>query len=222
MAQAVSLYHADQAAYDEATAAGRDYQPPEGKDPLEAALNLVEQALQITPLDPHLHFVRGSLALHYDDKTEIVDQAFAIQRLLAPTRVNLAVEQARAGMRQTPERVLWLWQEAMRRASGEVIRVPNSQCGPINTYKHALQAAGKDEALIALNLTLAGSDPALILMWAPTATPALLDREAARLILLLKHPDSQLTLFQLWSTRGTKASAIQFATDHPDLALPAK
>jgi hypothetical protein len=222
MTQAVTLYQADQAAYEEATASGRDYQPPAGNDPLEAALKLVDRALQITPLDPHLHFVRGSLALHYDDKTDIADQAFAIQRRLVPTHVNLAVAQARAGLRQTPERALSLWQEAMRRAAAETARNPKSHFGTINTYQQALQAAGRDESLIALNLTLAGSDPTLLVMWAPTATPALLDREAPRILPLLKKPDSQLTLFQLWTTRGTKESAIKFATDHPEMALPIK
>lgn len=218
--QAVALYQADQAAYDRATAAGRDYQPPPGADPLEAALKLLDQAIQIAPLDSHLHYLRGGLALHFDDKAAVIDQAFAIQRRLVPTQVNLVVDQARAAQGQNPQRVQALWQEAMRRAAAEEARLPGSRHGTLGTYERALYGVGKDENLATLSLSLAGTNPVLLTLWAQLAPALLLDREMPRLILLLEKPDSQLALFQIWRTRGTRETAVQFATAHPELALP--
>jgi O-antigen ligase len=54
-------YNADQAAYEKATAEGKDYQPTTKQDPLERALRNVEEAIEIAPLDPHQHFIRGAL-----------------------------------------------------------------------------------------------------------------------------------------------------------------
>lgn len=221
--QAVALYKADQAAYDLAVEEKRDYQPAPGEDLLGTALKVVDQALRIAPLDPHLHYTRGALALHFDDKTTIVDEAFAIQRRLEPTQVSLAVKQALVGQLQTPQRVLALWQEAMRRATAEDARLPGSSYGTVNTYQRALQAVGKDAVLADLALVLAGSNPVLLSIWANSSPPAvLLDREMPRLISLIKKPDAQLAMFQAWTRSGTRATALKFAADHPELALPKK
>jgi len=219
--EAKALYEVDQAAYDQATASGRDYQPPPGDDPLEAALDRVEQALRIAPLDPHLHQVRGALALHFDDKPAVAKEAFAIQRRLVPNRVNLAVEQAHSWLAPDPQQSLELWREALRRAAAEEARFPNSPYGVANTYQRILQTTGQDEKLAALTLTLAGQDPALLVPWARSAaSPALLDREMPRLIPAVTVPERRLALFEVWRTRGSKNTATAFAKSHPELELP--
>ena len=217
--QTKGLYDADKAAYDRATAAGLDYEPPPAADPLEAALACLDQALRIAPLDSHLHYLRGALALHYDDKTAVVNQAFAIQRRLVPTRINLVTEQARVWLTQNPQQSLTLWQEAMRRAAVEQARLPGSRFGVVNTYRQALLAAGQDETLAALTLTLAGTDPALHAQWALAAPPALLDRELPRLIPTQTTLDQRLALFGAWSRRGSKEIAANFAKANPELGL---
>ncbi len=220
--QAKGLYDADKAAYDRAIAEGRDYEPPPAADPLVAALVCLDQALRIAPLDSHLHYLRGALALHYDDKTVVVNQAFGIQRRLVPTRINLVTEQARAWLIQNPRQSLTLWQEAMRRAAADEARLPGSRFGILNTYHQALIAAGQDETLAALTLTLAGTDPALLARWALAAPPSLLDRELPRLIFTQATLDQRLSLFSTWSRRGTKKIATNFAKANPELALPSE
>ncbi|MEI7902111.1 MAG: O-antigen ligase family protein, partial [bacterium] len=173
MEQAKALYDADQAAYDRATAEGRDYQPPAAQDPLEAAMMHVGQAIRITPLDPHLHYIRGALALHFNDKPGVAAQAFAIQRRLQPTRVSLPLLQAQAWMIQDPQQTAALWAEALRRAAADQARFPQSPVGIASTYRKVLQAAGKDQPLTSAALALAGQDSRLLELWARAAPAAL-------------------------------------------------
>lgn len=219
MQETKALYDTDQAAYERATAEGRDYQPPSEQDPLEAALKHVDQALRIAPLDPHLHYVRGALALHYDDKTAIASQAFAIQRRLVPTRVSLPMEQARAWMVQDPQQAAALWGEALRRAAAEQTRFPHCPVGTVNIYQQVLQAVGKDETLSTAVLELADKSCALQVLWARSVPAAMLDREMPRLLPALAASNDRNTLFRVWEERGSKGTAASFARAHPDLDL---
>lgn len=217
MREAKKLYDQDQAAFDRAKAEGREYEPSPADDPLETALLKVAQAIDVTPLDPYPHYVRGSLALHYDDKHAIADRSFALQRRLEPTRVNVPLHQALAWGVQDRRQVAALWKMALERASSEESLHPGSSFGVTYTYQSVLHAAGKDESLVTAALDLAGGDPALLIIWAQSAPANLLDREMPRL--LSGGPDARKPLFQIWVKRGTKGSAIDFARGHPDLNL---
>jgi len=220
MQQAKALYDADQAAYEEATAAGLEYQPPPERDPLEAALPQVAQTIRVTPLDPHPHYVRGVLALHYDNKHEIAREAFAIQRRLIPTRVNLLLEQARAWMIQSPQRRIDLWQEAMHRATTEATRRTDDRTIISSTYQRILRDAGReDESIAAATLALADGHPELLPLWARNAPTSLLDRELPRLIPSPMETRDRQALFKTWQQRGSRESATEFARSHPDLDL---
>ncbi|MCX6868783.1 MAG: O-antigen ligase family protein [Verrucomicrobia bacterium] len=219
MQQTKTLYDTDQAAYERATAEGRDYQPPPQQDPLETALKHVDQALRIAPLDPHLHYIRGALALHYDDKTAIASQAFAIQRRLAPTSVSLPMDQARAWMVQDPQQAAVLWGEALRRAAAEQTRFPQCPVGTVNIYQQVLQTVGKDETLSSAALELADKSSALQVLWARSVPAAMLDREMPRLLPALAASNDRNTLFRVWEERGSKGTAASFARAHPDLGL---
>jgi O-antigen ligase len=219
MIEANSLYDQDQADYDRAKADGRDYQPAPSEDPLETALLKVRQAIDIAPLDPHPHYVRGVLALHYDDKNAIANQDFAIQRRLDPTRVNLAMEQAQAWTVQNPRQTLDLWKEALRRAATEEARFPKSPYGTVNTYQRALYVAGKNEALVLATLELAEGNPDLLLLWARSAPASLLDREMPRLLSAAAEVDGRKELFKIWQKRGSWQAAANFARIHPGLGL---
>ena len=219
MMEAQTLYKQDQAAYDRAKAEGGNYQPSPAEDPLETALLRVKNALETTPLDPYLHHVLGSLALHYDDKHAIAEKAFAIQRRLEPSRVNLPLEQARAWHLQDPDQVISLWQEALLRASREQSRFPKSSVGIANTYQRALDAASKDDYLASAALDLAAGDAALLVLWARSAPVSLLDREMPQLLSNPRSAAARKALFQIWAKRGSKDAAPNFAKDHPELEL---
>ncbi len=219
MMEAKTLYGQDHAAYDRAKEEGGNYDPLPAEDPLEIALLRVKNALEVTPLDPYLHHLRGSLALHYDDKPAIANQAFAIQRRLEPTRVNLPMEQARAWHVQDPDQVISLWKEALLRASREQSRFPKSLVGIANTYQRALDAASKDDYLASAALELAAGDAALLVLWARSAPVNLLDREMPRLLSAASGAAARKSLFLIWQKRGSKDAATNFAKDHPELDL---
>ena len=222
MDEAKKLYDQDQAAYDRAKVEGRDYQPISTGDPLEAALVKVKQAVEVTPLDPYLHHVRGALALHYDDKHAIAEHSFAIQRRLEPTRVNAAMEQARAWNVQDPRQVVALWKEALHRASSEDSLHPDSPFGMKNTYQRVLDTASKDESLAFAALELAGANASLFVIWARSAPTNLLDREMPRLLSAAGGGPVRKQLFQTWEKRGSKDAAAAFAKTYPafELASP--
>ncbi len=221
MTMVKALADQDQAAYDKATAAGQDYKPETAHDPLETALVILNEVNHLTPLDPYPYYLRGNLALHYDDKRDIANKAFAIQRRLDPTRVNLAMEQALAWSAQNSDEALVLWKEAIRRASIEESRLPGSAFGLGKTYQKVVYDAEKSEALMSAALELAGNDPSLLLIWAHSAPPILLDREMPHLLANSVGPAARKPLFQVWEKRGSKDAAANFATSHSELGLAA-
>ena len=180
----------------------------------------MKHAIDVTPLDPYLHSVRGSLALHYDDKQAIANQAFAIQRRLEPTRVNLPMEQARAWHLQDPGQVVSLWKEALQRAAGEKSRFPGSSFATAFTYQRVLDTASKDDFLVSAALDLAGGDSSLVVLWARSAPVILLDREMPRLLAAANGASVRQSLFQIWEKRGSKDAASNFGKNHPELDLP--
>jgi O-antigen ligase len=219
LAAAQSFYQVDQAAYDKAKAEGRDYDPPPSEDPLEGALLEIKQALEVTPLDPYLHYLRGAFGLHYDTKRPMVEQAFAIQRRMDPSRVNLALEQANSWSAQDPNQVILLWKEAMRRASIEEAGMPNTAYGRATTYSRVARSVGNDEALGTAALALAEGDSSLLTLWALSGSKVLLDREMPRLIPMLSAVDARKRLFEIWEKRGSKNLAADFAENHPEFHL---
>lgn len=219
MQTAKVLYNQDQAAYDKAMAEGRDYQPPPEHDPLEKALREVSAAIRIAPLDPYSHFVRGTLALHFDDKQEIARRDFAIQRRLVPIRVNLPMEQAQEWKKQNPEEAGRLWAEALRRARIAQARFPSTSDGVANTFVRILRDAAGNNALLSLGLEAAGDDPELIKLWAQAASANLLDQEMPHLLPTALGTNTRTTLFAIWKHSGTNGRAEDFAKKHPDLDL---
>jgi hypothetical protein len=218
MSQANSLYDQDQAAYDRAIAEDIHYDPSPAEDPLMAALVKVGQAVDVAPLDAYLHYVRGSLALHYDDKKDLAMRSFAIQRRLEPTRVNVPLHQALAWNVQDSHQVSSLWKEALIRAATEDARQPNSPFGVIGTYQRVVQASGKEATLISAALNVAGEDPALTAIWARSVPANSLDVEMPRL--LSESAEAREILFKIWLHRGSKGVAADFARRFPELGLP--
>lgn len=215
-----TLYDADQAAYNKAKAAGRDYQPSPAEDLLESALLRVDQAIHIAPLNPHTHYIRGALALHFDDKPGLAAQSFAIQRRLVPLQIKLVMDQALAWMLQDPQQTVALWQEALRRAVVEDARFSTNPSEVSITYQNLLYAARKDETLLNAALKLADMKPALLVFWARSVPAPMLDREMPNILPALPGAAERDPLFKIWKVRGSKGSAAAFAQAHPELAFP--
>jgi hypothetical protein len=114
--KAIELYRQDLALQKAAKAEGQTYQPDPAEDLLEKALRLMEPVSQVAPLDRELLRLKGALALHFDDKFDLVDRTFALERALDPTWVELPLRQAEALARPRPQEVPALWQEALSRA----------------------------------------------------------------------------------------------------------
>ena len=112
------LHAADAAEQLEASemSAGGEPVVASGEDKIERSLQVSAEAIEVTPLDPELHFLRGASALYFDDKNEVVEQSFAIQRRLDPTWVNLPLRQAKAWILIDPNQTLSLWGDALNRA----------------------------------------------------------------------------------------------------------
>ncbi len=215
MVEAAELYQQDQAAYDQALADGRDYQPEPAEDPLDKALVRVEGAIRLSPLDPHLHYVRGALALHFDDKPDLATSSFAIQRKLVPNRVRIPLEQARAHPAENQAAVPELWREALKRARSEQSRFPNSHSGVSSTFLRILRSAGADSDLQSAALALAKPDKDLLAQWAKSAPVGVLDKEMPQLIDASKSGEFQKSLYQAWKSRGSKAAIEAFENAHP-------
>nr|MCU0779934.1 O-antigen ligase family protein [Akkermansiaceae bacterium] len=210
VAEAATLHAADQEAYQAARANDLTYQPPADADPLALALDRVAQAQAINPLNPHLHHVRGTLALYFNDRRDTARQAFARERRLLPRRVSVPMKQARAWIGQDDDEVHMLWREALRRAAANGKLSHDDAFSPVKTYCRLVLEAGKDETLGLLALGLAGSDPALLLEWAKSARPALLNRELPAVITRERSADTRKELLEIWRKRGDRAAVKAF------------
>ena len=114
--EAKQLYQKDSSLQKTAASKGETYQPDPAADPLEQALRVLDQAQSKAPLQRPLYRYEGFLALHFDDKNEPAQQAFAIERTLDPTWVKAPLEQAKACLPADAEQAAILWGVALQRA----------------------------------------------------------------------------------------------------------
>jgi O-antigen ligase len=215
-----AIHELDRAAVGLAVMTGTAHPPSPPPDPLKIAMAHVDRAISIHPLDPHPHFVRGVLALHFDGGAEMAEASFALQRRLSPQSVSVVVEQARAWTRRDPARVHGLWTEALERAAEDEARFVWSQFGVAKTYQRILGDAAGNEALAAIALDLAGRDFELIGMWARGVPAAALDRQLPRLLAGEFSLEQRRTLFSGWRARGSKEAVEAFARERPELLRP--
>jgi O-antigen ligase len=216
--QARKIHLDDLAAYQEAVAAGLEYNPPPENDPLLPALDALSEAIRIKPLDPYLHFFQGSLALLLDDRQEAAKRAFAIQRRLDPHLIQVGIDQANSWMLTNDDETLAGWEEAMKRSFRWRDLFPDG-LEVIQTYRAALHDARHSETHLALLLPLANGEPALVKEWCVAVPPKVLDREMPNL--LKQEGDSGIRngLFDIWQKRGMTDVARQFALENPSLEL---
>lgn len=114
----VALLEEDHRRQDAIQKSGQTSSPlPSEGDPLERALTELDQEARALPLQRNIQRLRGVVALHFDDKDELARRAFAIERTLHPTRVNVAFDQAKAWSSIDPAEAVTLWREALARAA---------------------------------------------------------------------------------------------------------
>lgn len=133
MTRADKLYREDQALMQASEARGEAYQPDISDDQLEHALTLLDQALRIAPLDRDIRRHQAYYAFHFDDKSELIDEAFAVKRALDPTWVDGPLLQAAAWSALDPEKTMALGEEALRRARKLDEIIPESRWSEAQT-----------------------------------------------------------------------------------------
>lgn len=112
----LTLYRDDEAQQAAAAANDRIYQPEPNADPLLRALEEVDAALEMVPLDRRLWYWRGFLALHYDDRVEEATRAYRIERILDPAWIGAPLRQGQDWASIDPGKTASLWREALERA----------------------------------------------------------------------------------------------------------
>ena len=110
------LYAIDLGMRKEVEARGEFYDPPPQEDLLGKALMILKEEVQRSPMDQQLRAWTGFLAVHFLGRTEVIEQNFAVERVLTPGIVSTPLRQAEHWMAQDKEKSRELWNEALRRA----------------------------------------------------------------------------------------------------------
>jgi O-antigen ligase len=135
--EAKRLYQEDSSMQKATMTKGETYQPDSAADPLEQALRVLDQAHVKAPLQRPLYRYEGFLALHFDDKNELAQRAFAIERALDPTWVNAPLEQAKAWLPIDAQQAAALWEEAFQRA-GRLDQLRSGQPSSVEQTRGAI------------------------------------------------------------------------------------
>ena len=208
--KAERMYMEDQAAYEKAAATGTKYDPAAADDPLEMALDHASQASMALPLDPYFYHLNGNLALHYDDKSRIVERAFAIESRLAPTVVGVTLRQAAAFSASHVLRTKSLWAESLRRAAILDQQVSSPHWGTHITFERILQTARKSPELASAALEASGTRQDLHQLWAESLPKNILDATMPVVLNSSEFPGNKRLMYDIWLKRGTKQTIEQF------------
>ena len=82
-----------------------------------SAINLTKKAIQRTPLDPDLHFIRGKLYSFLDGNEDKIKSSFEIESILDSTWVDLPIRQSQVWLYIDTKETRRLWTEALERAN---------------------------------------------------------------------------------------------------------
>ncbi|MGD7654286.1 MAG: O-antigen ligase family protein [Verrucomicrobiales bacterium] len=146
--KALGLEQRDRELAREAAEAGVEYQPAPGEDLLEQALDVLGEAAEKAPLNRDLPYLRGMLALRFDDKEAQVVRDFAVQRALDPLWVEAPVQQALAWPPERAERRSALAEEAIQRARRIDLISPGSRWSERKTRQRLEYLKVKEDLLI--------------------------------------------------------------------------
>ncbi len=191
-----------------------------GEDPLELAISIAEGAILQTPLDPELHFLRGGMAINFDDKNDLVDRTYAIQRLLAPRNTETPLRQSISWASIDPGRSAILWQDALSRARFLAATPSGGFEGqPRNVWNQIMNQAKGDEELLLEALPLATGEIEFLLSWIGQVSPGLLAQTMPELLVEEAWDTAtRRRLLAAWKRRGARgvSDAEAFAATHPE------
>ncbi len=208
-AQARHLYALDQTEKPQQEAQDKTAEnaPPqaEGPDRVLQAIDLVDQAIAIAPLDQQLHYTRGAFVLNFSDHDAEADRSFLIQRILDPTWVRLPVRQARNWLGIDPARAAALWANAMDRSEHLEQIAPITFLNRSQVFHEILDQAAQYSGLGILTAQLIRGNSERALTWArrtdsaslESVLPTLMSGELATI---------RGELFDIWASRDAKAS----------------
>jgi O-antigen ligase len=185
--------------------------PVQNEDRLEKALQELDKALKVVPLDPHLHYLKGAISIYFDDKDADAERSFALARLLDPTWVALPLMQAAGWAPIDAVRTESLWVEAMKRAATLERIDPSTPHGRAETFALMMTVASDWPELGVPAFRSTGGDGTLLEKWASGASRRSLDALMPS-ILSLEFPEVQRqALFQIWYQRGSKEAVSNYA-----------
>ena len=87
------------------------------KNYIKSAIDLTENAIKKSPLDPDLHFIRGKLYSFIDGEEEETKSSFKIESALDPNWGNLPLRQSLVWLFIDTKETRRLWTEALKRSS---------------------------------------------------------------------------------------------------------
>ncbi|MDC0201498.1 hypothetical protein OAK04_03795, partial [Verrucomicrobia bacterium] len=97
--------------------AAREKDDANQKQYIMSAIDLTENAIRRSPLDPNLHYMRGKLYGFLDGKEDKVKSSFKIESALDPTWVNLPLRQSQVWLFIDLKETRRLWTEVLERAN---------------------------------------------------------------------------------------------------------
>ncbi|MEM0895520.1 MAG: O-antigen ligase family protein [Verrucomicrobiota bacterium] len=153
-----------------------------GEDKIEVALGLLEQAIEVLPLDGDLHYLRGALALYFDDKDDLALRSFELQRRLSPNWPMVPVHQAQSWIGIDDGQVEALWGEAMKRAV--TIQAASGERPERGVFEEIISQTARMQGRESLWRTLrerAGNDVIRIVRWAKQAPLPIVEAEIRRM-----------------------------------------
>ncbi len=179
----------------------------------QAGLDHVATALQWTPLDWQLYFVRANAQLGLGRPAEAL-QDFRRARFLEPNSPTVPLEEGRIWMNAVPTLAVTAWREALHRAGPEGPRLFSYMLSiaPVKTDPGMRRALGG----------LARLQPGLMLEYLGWLDDA--DFNSVLQQFLERHPDleklsrdEQKRLFDVWARRGEMADLVRLVERRPGL-----
>jgi O-antigen ligase len=201
LAEEIRKLHAE----DQASGGAQD-----GEDKLEQALQVAQEAIAKYPLVPELHYLRGAMALYFDDKDDLVRRSFETQRVLDTIWVNVPLRQATSWMEIDPKEALLLWEDALRRA-GKMALVGGQKGEPVRVWSEIVREALKAEGDLYLQLLgLTEDEPARLIAWVQNCPEELMDSQLPEILKneSLKE-DEKRELVKIWHRRSKNRSALE-------------
>ena len=145
---------------------------------LISAIKLTEKAIERTPLDPDLHFIRGKLCSFLDGSEDKIKSSFQIESSLDPIWPKLPLRQSQVWLFIDMKETRRLWVEALERSDkiGDLVSR--------NTWDRILIQSNQHPVLIrdTYNIIIYKNDSYYIKKWMDYSSSKNLNNQMPRII----------------------------------------